>query len=264
MFKKVILSFLFLFLFLTLFCCGCGKKTVHEDTLSQIESRGKLIVGVKEDTAPFGYRDKNGNIIGFDIDIARNIAKTILGNENKLELVPVNDANRILKLSSGEIDILIATMSITSQRLAILDFSSPYYIAGQAIMVKNSSKETSLNDFKNKKLIVVFGSTSEKNIRTNVPEVDVIGYKTYPEAFSALKANKANGIIADDSILYGLAMNDNSVKILPKRYTQEPYAITFRKDNDSTRLVSKVNSILTELENTKQLEKLKEKWNIKK
>lgn len=83
--------------------------------------------------------------------MSKIIAQAILGDENKVEFVPVTATNRIMKLSSGEVDMLIATMSITNQRQQILDFSIPYYIAGQAIMVKTGSKATGIKDFDGKK-----------------------------------------------------------------------------------------------------------------
>ena len=195
--------------------------------------------------------------------MAKLIAKAILGDEKKVEFVPVTASNRILKLNSGEVDCLIATMSITAQRQQILNFSSPYYMAGQAILVKNSSKATSLRDFSGKKLIIVFGSTSERNLRSNVPEVTIIGYKTYQEAYNALKAGKADGIVADDTILLGFSTNDKSVKILPKRYSKEPYAVVFRKDEASSNFNSKVDYIIENLQSSGKLNRLQEKWKIK-
>lgn len=256
--KKVILCFLFL----CLICSGCGKKQPKIDTLGQIVQRDKLIIGVRDDTAPFGFRDKNGNLIGYDIDLAHIIAKGVLKDEKKVEFVPVTASNRIMKLNSGEVDILIATMSITEQRQQILDFSVPYHIAGQAILTNRASKATSLKDFEGKKLIIVFGSTSENNLRTNVPEVEVIGFKTYKDAFNALKAGKAQGIVADDTILYNLSRNDSFVKILPKRYSQEPYAVAFRKEKESTRLLREVDYIIDNLQSTGKLNKMREQWNI--
>ncbi len=257
--KKIILSFLFL----CLICSACGKKEPKIDTLGQIAKRDKLIIGVRDDTAPFGFRDKNGNLIGYDIDLANIIAKGILKDEKKVEFVPVTASNRIMKLNSGEVDILISTMSITEQRQQILDFSIPYHIAGQAILTNRASKATSLKDFEGKKLIIVFGSTSENNLRTNVPEVEILGFKTYKDAFNALKAGKAQGIVADDTILYNLALNDGSVKILPKRYSQEPYAVAFRKEKESVRLIREVDYIIDNLQSTGRLNKMREKWNIK-
>lgn len=257
--KKLILALLFL----CLICCGCGKKAPAKDDLNTIIQRDKLIVGIRNDAPPFGFKDKDGFTVGYDADLAKLVAKAILGDEKKVEFVPVTASNRILKLNSGEVDCLIATMSITAQRQQILNFSSPYYMAGQAILVKNSSKASSLRDFSGKKLIIVFGSTSERNLRSNVPEVTIIGYKTYQEAYNALKAGKADGIVADDTILLGFSTNDKSVKILPKRYSKEPYAVVFRKDEASSNFNSKVDYIIENLQSSGKLNRLQEKWKIK-
>lgn len=257
--KKIVLALLFL----CLICCSCGKKSVINDDLTTITQRDRLIVGIRNDAPPFGFKDKNGFTVGYDADLARLIAKGILGDEKKVEFVPVTASNRIMKLNSGEVDCLIATMSITTQRQQFLNFSTPYYMAGQAILVRSSSKATSLRDFTGKKLIIVFGSTSEKNLRSNVPEVTVIGYKTYNDAYNALKNGKADGIVADDTVLLGFSTNDKSVKLLPKRYSKEPYAVVFRKDDASINFTNKVNYIVENLQSTGRLNRLQEKWNIK-
>lgn len=257
--KKIVLALLFL----CLICCSCGKKSVINDDLTTITQRDRLIVGIRNDAPPFGFKDKNGFTVGYDADLARLIAKGILGDEKKVEFVPVTASNRIMKLNSGEVDCLIATMSITTQRQQFLNFSTPYYMAGQAILVRSSSKATSLRDFTGKKLIIVFGSTSEKNLRSNVPEVIVIGYKTYNDAYNALKNGKADGIVADDTVLLGFSTNDKSVKLLPKRYSKEPYAVVFRKDDASINFTNKVNYIVENLQSTGRLNRLQEKWKIK-
>lgn len=257
--KRIILALLFMCLVFS----GCGKKKSASDDLSRIEQKGKIIVGVRDDASPFGFRDKNGVLVGYDIDLARILAQNILGNSSAVEFVPVTASNRIMKLNSGEIDCLIATMSITNQRQQILDFSMPYYMAGQAILVRSTSKATSLRDFEGNKLIIVYGSTSERNLRSNVPEVTVLGYKTYNDAYKALKSGKAEGIVADDTILLNFALNDKSVKLLPKRYSKEPYAIAFRKGEQSVRLISKTNYVIENLQSTGRLNRLQEKWKIK-
>lgn len=257
--KRIVLVLLFMCLVFS----GCGKKKTASDDLSRIEQKGKIIVGVRDDASPFGFRDKNGVLVGYDIDLARILAQNILGNSSAVEFVPVTASNRIMKLNSGEVDCLIATMSITNQRQQILDFSMPYYMAGQAILVRSTSKATSLRDFEGNKLIIVYGSTSERNLRSNVPEVTVLGYKTYNDAYKALKSGKAEGIVADDTILLNFALNDKSVKLLPKRYSKEPYAIAFRKGEQSVRLISKTNYVIENLQSTGRLNRLQEKWKIK-
>lgn len=257
--KRIVLVLLFMCLVFS----GCGKKKTASDDLSRIEQKGKIIVGVRDDASPFGFRDKNGVLVGYDIDLARILAQNILGNSSAVEFVPVTASNRIMKLNSGEIDCLIATMSITNQRQQILDFSMPYYMAGQAILVRSTSKAISLRDFEGNKLIIVYGSTSERNLRSNVPEVTVLGYKTYNDAYKALKSGKAEGIVADDTILLNFALHDKSVKLLPKRYSKEPYAIAFRKGEQSVRLISKTNYVIENLQSTGRLNRLQEKWKIK-
>mgnify|MGYP000640680415 CR=1 FL=1 len=234
-------------------------------TAFTIKNVGKETAGVL--ASEFGTLDNLMNASVEDLSkvegVGEIIAKDILGNENKIEFVPVTASNRIMKLSAGEVDFLLATMSITKQRQQILDFSVPYYVAGQAILVNSLSKATSLSDFEGKKLIIVFGSTSERNLRTNVPEVTVIGYKNYDDAYRALKQKKADGIVADDTILLSYTLKDKSVKLLSKRYSKEPYAVAFRKEKESERLLIKVNHIIGNLESKGKLNRLQEKWNIK-
>mgnify|MGYP003295248316 CR=1 FL=1 len=173
--------------------------------------------------------------------------------------------DRIMKLSSNEVDMVIATMSITPQRQRIVDFSIPYHTTGQVMMVKSDSKITTLKELK--QAIIVFGSTVEKTLRTNVPNITIIGYKTYPEAITALKADKGDAMIADSTILLGLRMNDTNLKILPKKYTKEPYAVAFRKGEESENLIEAVNIILKsqqgqikELKNNEILSQLVDKY----
>lgn len=259
MFKKIILALLFV----AIISCGCGKQKVVNDDFATIVKRDKLIVGVRDDAKPFGYRDNQGKLVGYDIDLSKEIARAILGNENKVQYVPVTASNRIMKLNTAEVDILIAAMSVTNQRQQILDFSLPYFIAGQAIMVNSDSRATSIKDFYGKKMIIVFGSTSEKNLRMNVPGVVVMGYKTYPEAYQALKARKADAMVADDAILLRFTLSDKSVKLLPKRYSKEPYSVAFRKGEESVKLQEKVNYILENMQSSGKLNRLQEKWGIK-
>jgi putative glutamine transport system substrate-binding protein len=223
-----------LLLLLTLVCTGCGKKQEEPTTndLNTIISRDKIIVGIKTDAYPFGYIDNKKSYAGFDPALSRLIARGILGSDKKIEFVPVTASDRMMKLYSGEIDMIVATMSITSKRQEILDFSTPYHTAGQSILVRKGSDIKALKDMSGKRAIIVFGSTSEKSLRTAVPNVKIIGYKTYTDAYNALKSGRGDAIISDDSILLGFALKDSTVELLPKKYTKEPYAVAFRKGDE--------------------------------
>jgi len=261
MYKKIIL-FLLIVLFI---CTGCGKKQKAPvvSTLSQINSRGNIIAGIRTDAYPFGYVDKRGYYAGYDVALGRIIAKGLLGDSTKIKFVPVTASDRMMKLYSGDIDMLIATMSITPKRQEILEFSNSYYTAGQALLVRKGSKIKTLRDLKGKKAIIVFGSTAENSIRLAVPNVGIVGYKTYNDAYRALKAGKADAIVSDDTILMGYALNDSGVVLLPKRYSKEPYAIAFRKEPESKMLIKAVNNIINYETRNGNLKKVRKSFGIK-
>ncbi len=254
---------LVLFVLIMFTCCGCTKKESSINNLERIINRGEMVVGVKTDTYPFGFKNSKGEYLGYDISLAKLIAKGLLGSENKVKFIPVSAYDRMIKLDSGEVDMIIATMSITPQRQQILDFSIPYYNAGQAILVKKGSKIKNLSDLKNKRAIIVFGSTSERSLREAVPNAGIIGYKSYTDAYKALKNNKGDAIVADDTILYGFSYKDNSVVLLPKRYSKEPYAVAFRKGTESKQLIKAVNEIIDTETRNGTLKKIQSSYGIK-
>lgn len=258
MLKKIIC----IFLFMSIILCGCSSKKEPDNDFKKIKQRGKIIVGVRSDTRPFGYKDINGNLQGFDIDLSRIIAKQILADSNAVEFIPVTASNRISMLNSGKVDMLIATMSITNQRKLVVDFSKPYYMAGQAILVKNRKRFASIKQLNGKRIIIVYGSTGEMSVRMNAPEAIIRGYKDYGLAYQALKNGEADAMIADDTILYNLSIDDPSVKILEKRFSKEPYAIAFRKGEESKPLIEAVNFTLDFIEHNGQLRDLQRKWGI--
>lgn len=260
MFKKIILLLvLCLFIF-----CGCGKKqTVIKSDLSKVIERGEIIVGVRTDTYPFGYLDEKGNYAGYDIDIAKLIGKKIFGKDGKVKFVAVTATDRMMKLFSEDIDIIVATMSVTPSRMEIMDFSTPYYFAGQALLVKNNSEIKGLRDLDGRIAIIVFGSTAEKSLRSAVPNVNIVGYKTYDKAAEGLKKGRGDAIVSDNSILLGLALKDKNLKLLPKKYSKEPYSVAFRKGDESREFVKVVNEIIAEASRTGALRKMQKAYGIK-
>ena len=155
-------------------CSRHNEASEDNDTLTQIKKRGELIVGVKYDSKPFGFV-KDGKLQGYDIDIAHLMAKRILGNEKLIRFVEVDAQNRISKLNSGEVDMVIATMSINPKRAEVVDFSLPYYYAGQAIMIRKGTAIKTVGDLNGRRVIIVLGTTGEKNIRFLAPEVILQG-----------------------------------------------------------------------------------------
>lgn len=244
------------------FASGCTAPEQTPDVYKSIQNRGKLIVGVQYDAKPFGFIDTDGSIKGVDVDIAKELAKRILGDENKVEFKQVAPSTRIQAITAGNVDIVIATMSITPQRRIIVDFSDPYFIAGQAIVVPTDSNITTLNDLNNKNVVVVLGTTGEKNLRYFVPSAIVQGYKNYGEAFNAFKEGQGDALTTDDSLLMGFIMDNKGYKILPKRLTQEPYGIAFKNTEDAASLKVNINRILADMKSDGTLSRIKKKWNV--
>lgn len=255
-----------LLIFVLLFCTACGKKQekiTEVSSFKAIQERGQIVVGIKTDAPPFGFIDQKGHYSGYDVALGRIIAKGLFGDEKKVKFVPVTPADRMMKLYSDEVDMLIATMSVTPKRQELLDFSNSYYTAGQALLVNRGSKIKTIRDLNGKKAIIVFGSTAENSIRAAVPNVGIVGYKTYPEAYSALKAGKADAIIADDTILMSFSLKDKEVVLLPKRYSKEPYAVAFKKGEESDTLIKAVNSIIDIETKNGNLKKVRKSFGIK-
>lgn len=252
-------------LLLIVFCCsvlfmtGCKKQVEDKDLLTEIKQRGELVVGVKYDSKPFGFVE-NGKLQGYDVDIAHLIAKRILGNERLVKFIEVDTSNRISKLNSGEVDMLVATMTITPQRQEIVDFSIPYFYAGQAVMVRRGNTIKTVGDLNGRRVIVILGTTGEKNIRYFAPEVALLGYKSYQEGFAGMLNQKAEALSTDDAIIAGFLTDHPEFMMLPQRYSQEGYGIAFRKDESSSSLKKEVNSALFELRQKGYLNNLKNRW----
>ncbi|PGZ98061.1 glutamine ABC transporter substrate-binding protein [Bacillus pseudomycoides] len=252
-----------------LILAGCGNKKEEtkeavknekETVIDQIKKRGKLVVGVKYDTNLFGLKNPaTGKVEGFDIDIAKALAKKILGDENKLELKEVTSKTRIQMLKNGDIDAIVATMTITEERKKEVDFSDVYFKAGQSLLVKKGSGIKDIADVKKGvKVLAVKGSTSTNNIRAKAPEATVLEFENYSEAFTALKAGQGDVLTTDNAILYGMEKQDANYEVVGKIFTDEPYGIAVRKGE--TELTKVINELLKEMKASGEYDKLYEKW----
>lgn len=260
-FRKISFISLFcLFLMMSLCFSGCDNQNSNIEQLKTILDRGKIIVGVKYDSKPFGFIDQDQKLKGFDVDLSKEIAKRLLGSENAIEFKQVTASSRILSLNSGAVDMVAATMTINPKRAQVVDFSVPYYDAGMALMIPKSSNIKTIKDLNNKKVIIVLGTTGEKNVREQAPKAMIQGFRTYNDAFSALKSGRGDVIVTDDTIIAGLIADDANYKMLKDRYTVEPYGIAFRKDENTKTFQDAVNAIINQIKEDGTLEQIKRKW----
>ena len=235
-------------------------KYVQSDMYEDIINNNLIKVGINTEIRPFAFKNNDGELCGYDIDLAKNIAEYLLNNREAVEFIPVTPENRLLKLSTGEVDIIIAAMTITPQREKLINFSIPYDNAGQALLVKSSSTVNSMSDLVGQNVGVIWGTTAEKNMQSLAPMANVIGFKSYQEAFNALKAGTIGAITSDDTILSGYATTDKDVKLLPKRYTREPYGIGFRKGKGAQKLEHALNYAINDMKQKNTMIKIHKKW----
>ncbi len=236
------------------------KPAASASVLDEIKSRGKLIVGVKYDTKLFGLKNPaNNEVEGFDVDIAKALAKSILGDETKIELKEVTSKTRIPMLDNNEIDLIVATMTITEERKEQVDFSDVYFKAGQSLLVKKGSAIKSIDDItKGTKVLAVKGSTSVDNIIEKAPDATVLEFDNYQDAFAALKAGQGDVLTTDNAILYGMMAQDAGYEVVGEPFTDEPYGIAIKKGE--TALVDAVNKELAALKSSGEYNKIYEKW----
>ncbi len=237
--KKVLSALLILCLVFTLAACSSStdKKdtvTTTDGSLDAVVKAGVLRVGVKEDVPNFGLRNTaTGEIEGFEIDIVKLLAKEILGDEKAYELTPVTAKTRGPLLDNGEVDLVIATFTITDERKLTYNFSTPYYEDAVGLLVKKAAGFKGLADMNGKVIGVAQSATSKDAVQKSAEELGITvsfsEYATYPEIKAALDSGRVDAFCVDGSILGGYV--DDSTMILPDRFSPQQYGVTSKLDN---------------------------------
>jgi glutamate transport system substrate-binding protein len=211
--------------------------------MAEIQSKGKLVVGTKFDQPGFGLKNPtNGEIEGFDVEIAELIAVGIFGGteeeaKSKIEFVEAVSKNREPFIQDGKVDIVVATYTINDTRKQVVDFAGPYFVAEQDIMVKTDNADIeSVEDLDGKKVCTVKGSTSEKNVRAKAPGAEVTLFDTYSQCAEAMTDGRVEAVTTDNTILAGLVQqSQGAFKLIKAPFSEEPYGIGLQKDNQAFR-----------------------------
>jgi len=175
-------------------------QTARADELSTIKQRGTLIVGVKADYPPFGYRAPDGAIVGIEPELAADVAKRL---DVKIQYVPVTASNRMQFLQQGKIDLLIATMSVTPERGKLVWFVDPsYYASGYNVMLPKSLKVSDWADLKGQSVCGIQGAYYNKEVQVNYG-IHVVAFTGTSEALTALKQGRCVGFIYDNTAILG-------------------------------------------------------------
>ncbi|MGB3443363.1 MAG: glutamate ABC transporter substrate-binding protein [Actinophytocola sp.] len=231
-------------------------------TMAAIQARGKLIVGVDQNTYQFGYRNPvTGEVQGFDIDMAKEIARAIFGTaDGTIQFKVLTSAQRVPKVTSGEVDLVVQTMTINCERRENVEFSSVYYMAGQRVLVKEGSDINGADTLGGKKVCAAKGSTSIArivNLETD-PRPVGIGVDSWTDCLVMLQQNQVDAVSTDDTILAGLKAQDPFTQVAGVPFSEEPYGMAMSKNApDFTRFV---NSVLEQLRTSGRWTQIYNTW----
>lgn len=193
---------------------GCGNSNTTQNgaenasqasaaakarTLDEIKKSGKIKIGVFSDKNPFGYVDENGKVQGYDVYFAKRIAKDLLGSEDAVDFVYVEAASRVEYLKSAKVDITLANFTVTDERKEQVDFALPYMKVALGIVSPQKAEITDVNQLKGKKLIVVKGTTAETYFSKNYPDVSLVKFDEYQEAYDALLDGRGDAFSTDNT-----------------------------------------------------------------
>ena len=213
-------------------------------TMATIAERGLLVVGVDQNTYFFGSRNPaTGQLEGFDIDIAREIARSIFGDPNHIQLRVVDASQRESKLENGLVDLVVRTYTITCDRKQKVDFSTVYYTAHQRILAARGSGIDSPAALSGKRVCAVEGTTSLSRLYALKPRPNLVGVSAWTDCLVLLQQGQVDAISTDDVVLKGLEKQDpNNVEVVGPDMSDEPYGVGVNMKNSD--LVRFVNGVL--------------------
>jgi glutamate transport system substrate-binding protein len=210
-------------------------------TMQKLSDSGRIRVGVAFDKPYFGLRGLNGEMQGFDIEMARIVAGKLGIPPQKIEFVETTSANREPFIEQGKVDVVIATYTINDERKEVVSFAGPYLIAGQALLVGDRSPKdiVDINSAAGHSVCSVTGSTGYEHIREDYPEVakNLVGFDTYSKCGAALANGQVDAMTADNTTLAGVISNnpESGFKIVGKEFSEEPYGMGIARNDDDFR-----------------------------
>jgi glutamate transport system substrate-binding protein len=212
--------------------------------IGKAQSQKQLKFGVKADQPGLGLQT-GGQYEGFDIEIAKIVAKGLGLPETGIQFVTTVSANRELYIQNGTVDVVVATYTINDERKQKVNFAGPYYVAGQDLLVPVDSTITGPDQLAGKKVCSVTGSTPAKRMQTDYAQAQLQLFDAYSKCVEALASKSVDAVTTDDIILAGYASQQQyagKFKVVGKTFSTEPYGIGVKKDD--TAGCNKINEIL--------------------
>ena len=235
------------------------NQAAADDAVANIRTRGRLIVGLDIGSNLFSFRDPiSGEITGFDVDIAGEIARDIFGTPSQVEYRILSSADRVAALQNNQVDVVVKTMTITCERKKLVNFSTVYLNANQRILAARDSTISQPADLSGKRVCVAKGTTSLQRIQQITPPPIIVGVVTWADCLVAVQQRQADAVSTDDSILAGLVSQDPYLHIVGPSLNEEPYGIGVNLQN--TGLVRFVNGTLERVRRDGTWNTLYRKW----
>lgn len=225
---------------LTLTACGGSDDGGGES--SGGDGGDSVRIGIKYDQPGLGFKDGE-EYTGFDVDVAKYVAKELGYSEDQIEWVESPSANRENMLSNGQVDMIFATYSITDKRKESVGFAGPYFVAGQDLLVSQDNSDIQgPEDLEGKNLCSVTGSTSAQKIKDEYAgTVNLVEQGGYADCVTMLGSGGVDAVTTDDIILAGLAATDansGKFKVVGNPFTEEKYGVGISKDSDKCQAIN--------------------------
>lgn len=228
-------------------------------TMADIVERGRLVVGVDQNTFPAGFRNPaTAQLEGFDVDLAREIARAIFGDPDRIDFQVVNAQERESALTSGRVDLVVRTYSITCARKHVVAFSTVYLYANQRILAAEGSGIDTAAELADKRVCAVQGTTSLSRLFAMQPRPTLVSTKTWTDCLLMLQQGQIDAISTDDVVLAGLKDQDPTVEIGGTSLAVEPYGVGINMEHDD--FVRFVNGVLEQIRADGTWERLYDRW----
>ena len=200
---------------------------------TEVQERGRWNIGIKCDSPPFGYIDVQGKNAGFDVEIAKWFSRFAFGKANRVSFTCVTTPAREPALTTGRVDLVIATFTYTPDRDTRIDFSRAYYKATGRLLVRNNSPITKLSDIAGRTIATTSGSIYDRWMKNCYKDTKVLVTDSFTNALLAFRDGRADALMWDDTVLLGIAVADPNLKLTDDLFLPLPYGIGIKQGNDA-------------------------------
>ena len=239
---------------------SCKKVQKVDNSLEELKARGVFVLGLDASFPPLGFTDEDGNIVGYDIDLAKEVTKR-LGVEFKAQ--PIDWDAKEMELATGKIDCIWNGFTMTPEREEALSFTKAYLSNDQVLIVKADSGVTTLADMAGKKVGLQNGSSAQAAVESNKEFAaslkEQVYYKENLTALNDLIIGGVDGVVMDSVVAaYDIAQSNKPLVIVSEVLSKESYGVGFRKGD--VKLRDEVQKILEEMANDGTVAAISTKW----